>query len=195
MGRKRVQAQAKHATQSFGNMVSKAALTQLMGPIENVVRFYVQNLGTRLAQQQARTMADVYTRIVAIEQLLIEKGLTTETDLLDRVLGVEDKSEGLTLADTVEQGDTVRLEARAKVEGQDTYSAEKTRLKVVNMGKGDNLGEAVEKALLGAKVGEVREVESDDKGSKVEITINRIGRPAKQETKTEGSNGDQVQEQ
>lgn len=194
MGRKKAQSQPR-ATQSFGNMVSKAALAQLMQPIENVVRHYVQNLGTRLAMQQARTMADVYTRIVALEQLLIEKGLTSEDDLMNRVLSVEDKSEGLTLADTVEAGDTVRLEARAKVQGQDTYGQDKTRLKVVNMGKGDNLGEAVEKALLGAKVGEVREVESDDKGSKVEITINRIGRPAKQETKAEASNGDQVPQQ
>jgi hypothetical protein len=194
MGRKRLQSQTK-ATESFGQMVSKAALTQLMGPIRSIVEQYIRNLGSRLAIQQARTISDIYIRIVALEKILIENKLTTEQDVLNKVIQVEDESEGLTPADEVQEGDTVRLEARAKVEGQDTYSAERTRLKVANMGKGDNLGTEVEKAILGMKVGDIREVESDDKGSKVEITVNRIGRPAKQEAKTEVSNGDQVQEQ
>lgn len=170
MGKKKEQ----HASQSFGQMVSKAALTQLLPSIEGMVN----NLGSRLAMQQARTYELVFSRILVIEKILMEKHGITETDLANKFADVEDERAKLTKADVVQVGDTVRLEVKTKNTGDKEYQGS-TRLKAQNFGTGINLGEELEKAALGMKVDEVREVAFGEKGeSTASIQVNRISRPA-----------------
>lgn len=177
MGKKRTGNNNQHASQSFGQMVSKAALTQMLPQIESMVN----NLGRRLAAQQARTYEMLFSRIVVLEKIMMEKYGITEENLADRFADVEDERDSLVKADTVEQGDLVRLEISTKVNDQKDFQGT-TKLKVPNIGKGDQLGTELETAALGMKVGETKEVKF---GEKQELTaklfVQRISRPIKAE--------------
>jgi len=182
MGKKRT-GNNQHASQSFGQMVSKAALTQMLPQIEQMVN----NLGRRLAAQQARTYEMLFSRIVVLEKIMMEKYGITEENLAERFADVEDERDGLVKADEVTEGDLVRLEISTKVNTQKDFQGT-TKLKVPNIGKGEQLGEELEKAALGMKVGETKEVKF---GEKQELTaklfVQRISRPvqAEEETPTE----------
>lgn len=186
MGKKKTQ---QHQTQSFGNMVSKAALAQLGPHIEAMVN----SLGQQLAIRQANTYGQLFTRIVALEKLLIEKTLTTQDEIMSKISDVEDQREGLVAATELKLGDVARIEARTKNE-DGTYKTDSTRLKVVNAGSGDTLGKEVEQTLIGLKVGDKAIVKTGkNKEIDVEITLTKSSRPVAEEVKSEEQNVDQVQ--
>jgi hypothetical protein len=170
MGKKKTQ---QHASQSFGSMVSKAALTQLQPFIVQLVR----SLGNDLAQEQQGTMQLIYTRLVALEKLLIEKNITTQEEHTNRVADVEDQRDNLQPATEVEKGDMVRLVLRTKTNDQPEFQGS-NKLKLVNAGTGSTLGTDIESSILGMKTGEVKEIKfGQQKELTAEITISRIARP------------------
>lgn len=172
MGKKKQQVQ--HITQSMGQMVSKAALVQLQEPISMMVN----NLGQRLALKQAENTQTMFTRIVAIEKVLIDKGVLTQEDLQLKVADIEDSREGLVnVDDALATGDTARIQVRTKEIADETFESGVTRLKVGQTGTGNTLGTEVELGIVGMKVGETKVITFADGKLNAEIKIDRISRP------------------
>jgi hypothetical protein len=168
-----------HQTRSFEQLVADATLNKLSGYINQEM----QEMGRALVQRQAQSLQNVMTRLIALEEILMEKieGLTKDV-IVDRVAMVQDRSEGFAAANdsAVEVGDRVRLEIKTKTADQTEYQGT-SRLLVDNAGSGKTLGQELENALLGMKVGEVREVIFGKEGSlTASLTINKVSRPIKE---------------
>jgi len=178
MGNKKQQ----HLQQSMGNMVSKAALAQMGPAIERYVQALVQNLGSQVATQTASTMETLFSRIVVLESIIMEKYGLTKEDLATKVSNLEDEKEGLKQVEGgVEKNDIVRLEIKTKAKDQTEYQGS-SLLKVYKTGSGETLGEELETPILGMKAGETKTVEfGKDKQMVAEISINRISRAEKTE--------------
>lgn len=181
MGKKK---QQQHVQQSMGNMVSAAALAQLGPKIEQLVRAHVDSLGNQLTSQQISTFQNILLRLVTLEKLVIEKLGVTAEDLAKRVSDLEDSAEGLESVDTVELGDTVRLEISTKTKDQDRFQGS-SLLKLDNTGKGEYLGQELEAALLGMKSNETKEINFGQDGAMVaKLTVNRVSRKVKTQEAT-----------
>lgn len=188
MGKKR--SAQNHVQQSMGQMVSKAALSQMGPEIEHMVRQYSQQMANQIAEQSASTIETLFQRLVVLEQLLAEKGTTTAEDLTNRVADLQDKTEGLTKVETVEAGDTVRIEVSSRTKDQTEYQGT-SRMKVSDTGLGRTIGKELESALIGMKVGETKEVTFGGEGSMVaKMTVDRVSRPIIQQ---EAANANQAQ--
>jgi hypothetical protein len=188
MGKKKQQ----HVQQSMGQMVSKAALAQMGPAIEKYVQAVVQRLGSQIAMQQVSTLETMFSRIVVLETILMEKFGFTKEDLATKVAEVEDEKESLKLVDgAVEEGDVVRLEVKTKSKDQTDFQGS-TRLKIYNIGSGQTIDKELESAVIGMKAGETKQVEfGEDKQMVAELTVNRVSRgekPVETENKTEESN-------
>jgi hypothetical protein len=194
MGKKRSQGQ-NHQTQSFGNMVSKAALAQMGPAIEKYVKAVVQNLGQQLSVQQAGTLETLFARTVVLEEILMDKFQLTKEDLATKVSEVEDRKENLEQADSIEKNDVVRLEISTKIADQTEYAGS-SRLKVYETGSGGTLGNEIEDQLVGMKTGETKEFSfGKDKTMTAKVTIDRISRAKKVEVpqeNNEAQNADQT---
>jgi hypothetical protein len=196
MGKKK---SSQHLTQSMGQMVSRAALAQLGPDIEKMVRHYIKNLGNQLAVQQASTLETLFSRVVVLESIIMEKlGYTTE-DLTNKVADVEDEKEGFAVSDSAaELNDIVRLEIRTKTADQPEYQGS-SRLKIYQTGSGGTIGQELEAGILGMKAGETKEVKfGKDQAMTAELKIDRVSRqipaPAAPEAAPEGqANADQAQ--
>lgn len=174
MGKKKSQ---QHVAQSMGNMVSRAALTQMGPEIEKIVMHHVRQLGSKLAEQQVNTFQTLFTRLVVLETVIIEKMGITQEELSTRVSALEDEKEGFViLGEMTEVGDLVRVGVKTRTKDQTAWQGE-SLLKVYELGTGNTLGKEIEDQLIGMKVGESRIVEfGKDKGMVGEITMNRISR-------------------
>lgn len=188
MGKKKLSA-VPHQTQSFEQMVSKAALAKMAPEIEQMVRHYTQNLGNQLAQHQASTLETLFSRVVTLERLAMEKfGLSAE-DLANKISDLEDEKEGLSKVDAVELNDVVRLVVKTKTADQLDYQGE-SRLKLYQSGSGNTLGPELEGAIIGMKTGEVKTLSfGKDAQLVAEIKVDRISRGPK----SEASDADQAQ--
>lgn len=173
MGKKK---SAQHVQQSMGQLVSRAALTQMGPEIEQLVRAYVQNLGSQLAVQSASTLETLFARVVVLESIVIEKLGFTAEDLTNKVADIEDEKQGLLKVDAVELNDVVRVEIRTKTKDQPDYQGS-SRLKISQTGTGQTIGQELEGALLGMKTGETKEVQfGQDQGMTAELKLNRVSR-------------------
>lgn len=175
MGKKKQSQQ--HVVQSMGQMVSRAALAQLAQPINQMVQQAVGQLGQRLALKQAENVSVMFTRIVAIEKLLIENKIVTQEDLQNKVADIEDERDGATKADDLQKGDIARIDVRTKDVKAEAYEDGVTKLKVQNVGTGNTMGTEVEDGIIGMKVGETRTVTFADNKLNAEITLCRVSRP------------------
>lgn len=175
MGKKKSNSQPR-LQQSLGNLVSKAALAQLGPQIEDMVISHVQHLGQQISMQQASTLQTLFSRVVVLEQIVMDKlGLTSE-DLTGMVADLEDSKEGLAKAESVESGDVVRLEISTKTKDQTEYQGS-SRLKVSQIGSGQTLGNELEGATLGMKAGETKEINfGKDGGMVAKLTVDRVSR-------------------
>lgn len=172
MGKKK---SSQHADKSFGNMVSKAALTQMAPEIQQMV----DGLGSRLAAQIASTLENQHARLVVLEKLAMERFNLTKDDLSNKISDFEDEKEGLVTASQVELGDVVRLEIKTRTEDQAEFQGS-SRLKVYNTGSGDTLGGELEAAVLGMTPGQAKETKFGQDGKLVaQIRVDRISRLVK----------------
>ena len=177
MGKKKNKQQVQHVTQSMGQMVSRAALAQLAEPIGQMVQRGVNQLGQKLAMKQAENVSVMFTRIVAIEKLLIEKNIVTQEDLQNKVADIEDERDGATKADDLQTGDIARIDVRTKDVKAENYEDGVTKLKVMNTGSGNTMGTEVEAGMIGMKVGETKVVTFADNKLNAEIKLCRVSRP------------------
>jgi hypothetical protein len=176
MGKKKQQVQ--HVTESMGQMVSRAALNQLQQPIAQMVGHSVDQLGQRLALKQAQTTQMMFTRIVAIEKLLIDKNILTMEDLQNKVADIEDERDGVVQAtDALQKGDLARISVRTKDAAAEAFESETTKLKVNNAGSGDTMGTEIEGQMIGMTPGETKVITFGDGKLQVEVTIGRLSRP------------------
>jgi uncharacterized protein (DUF39 family) len=171
MGNKK---QQQRVQQSMGNMVSKAALTQLGPEIAQMINNGLQQVANQLAQEQLSTLATMFVRIRVLEEIVVEKLGYTQDQLAQKVSDIEDKSENLQTADVAQVDDVVRVEVKTKTKDQTEFQGS-TRLKITELGSGASIGKELEAKLIGMKVGEVKETEFGQ-GMVAELTIDRISR-------------------
>lgn len=175
MGKKKTQnaAKQKHPQQSFQQLVAMAAM--------NVVKPYAeelfQNLADDLSMRIFRRQANIQTRIMAVESLLITKYGLTEPEIENAVMDVEDEATGYTPVTRGAQAeDLIRLSVRTKAkdgEWSEPVKKQVTRL----MNKPLSLGsETVESAVLGMVTGEAKNVNLED-DFLVELKIDRVSEP------------------
>lgn len=175
MGKKKTAQQ--HVQQSMGNLVSKAALSQMGPAIERYINHKMKELSSQLAVQQATTLENLFSRVVVLEEIVMEKlGYTTD-DLTAKVADIEDRNQGQALVQGAAQhNDVVRLEISTKTNDQDAFQGT-SRLMVSNVGTGNTLGVELESAIIGMKSGESKELQfGENKALTAKITVNRVSR-------------------
>lgn len=180
MGKKKTNKTNPHLQQSMGQMVSRAALSQMLPQIEQIARHYVNQLGNQLAVQQASTLETLFARVVVLESIVMEKlGYTTE-DLTAKVAGIEDEKEGLELVEgPAELNDVVRTEISTRTKDQAEYQGS-SRLKISQTGSGQTIGNELENALLGMKAGEEKEIKFGKDGEMTaKLKVDRVSRAPK----------------
>lgn len=176
MGKKKSMPQ-NHVQQSMGQMVSKAALAQMGPAIDQTIRQAIQQLGSQLATQSASTFEMLFSRILVLEEVLMDKFQLTAEDFANMISDNEDKREGLVKVESpIEKGDTVRLEVATRTKDQTEFQGQ-SKLKVQNTGSGQNMGPDLEAAIIGMSLGETKEVNFGKDGEMVaKLSINRISR-------------------
>lgn len=163
----------KHATQAFGELVSRAALNQLLPDIKTMVA----ELGSKIALEQANSMELLYLRLLVLEQA---SGLTQE-ELTERVTVLKDSFDGLEKVEESKLGDTlrIRLSFRENKEGANYNEPQDRRIEQVGTGK--TLGPAIEAQLVNLKVGDEREFPLGEPATHTaKVTITRVSRPIPQ---------------
>lgn len=167
MGKKKQQ----HQVDSFGGMVSKAAIAQLGPAIDEVIAQRSQKLQDAFDSQ--------FIRMVALERLLVTKNICTREELLELGFDVQDERSGLVPGERSSIGDTVLLKFETKTAEQTEYQGG-TVLRAMNLGFGQTFGNEIEIALIGMAKGESREMQvGQNKEIAARITMNRIStRPA-----------------
>lgn len=156
MGKKKNSQQ--HLQQSMGSLVSKAAIAQLGPSIEDFTRKLVQELGSQLAIQTSNTMESLFSRVVVLENMLIDKLGITRDDLVNKVCDLEDAKQGYVHSDgPAERGSRARLEVSTKTSDQSNFG-NTSRILINELGTGNTIGEALETAIIGMKAGETKEV-------------------------------------
>lgn len=165
----------QHQTHSFEQLVANATLGKFSGYIDQ----QIQGLAQALVQRQAQSLGNLVTRLVALEELMMEKfSDVTKATLADRVSNIEDASEGLqNVTDGgVLEGDRVRLELKTRTADQTEYQGS-SRLLVDNAGSGNTLGKEIEAALIGMKAGDSKDIAFGvDNSLAANLVINKISR-------------------
>lgn len=178
MGKKKSSGSQSHATQSFGQMVSKAALAQMGPEIEDLVRHYVNQLGSSVARQSADTIEHLHSRVVCLEAMIIDKGVATKDELGEKIASMEDSKQGNEkVTDAAKLGDTVRVTLETRTKDQDEYQG-KSMIRVDNVGSGNTYGPELEGGMLGMVAPEVKEFSFGKDGQLMaRVTLNRVSRP------------------
>lgn len=179
MGKKK-----EHVQQSFANMVSTAQVKQLEPLVRMLVAQETQANTQRLASLVLEELAGVKLRQLAIETLLISKGVTTAEELKAEIVVQEDKILGYQPADTAQENDLVRLTVSVQTEGEPEKSQpEKIRIQALNRKINDRVQSfaELEAAIVGASVGSsgkvvVKPEEEGEKTIEVEYTVDRVSR-------------------
>lgn len=180
MGKKKGGQKSQHVQQSMGQMVSQAALAQMGPKIDRFVRAIVANAAEQIKMETASTLETMFSRIVVLENIIMEKHGYTVEDLATKVATIEDEKENLKLVDgPVEKGDVVRIEVSTKTKDQTEFQGT-SRLRIYKTGTGETLGEEMESVILGMKSGETKTAEfGKDKQMVVRVTLNRVSRGEK----------------
>lgn len=170
-----------HPTRSFEQLVADATLAKFGGYINQEIQSQVQVL----KQQHAQNTSDLLTRIVALEEVLLENlPAVTKEVLANQIASVQDRNEGLvTITEgTVQLNDRVRIEVKTKTADQTEFQGS-SRLLLDKVGSGQTLGKELESSILGMTTGETKEVKfGEDAALIASISLNRISRAPKTET-------------
>lgn len=178
MGKKKGNSQP-HASQSFQELLAQATLQKFAPYIQQQINYAAQGI----LQRQAQASANIFTRLIATEEVLMElvPGLTKER-LATQVASVQDRNEGLEESlESVQIGDRVRVEIKTKTADQTEYQGT-SRMLIDNIGSGATLGKELEDNIIGMAKGETREVLfGKDNSLSASITLNRVSRLTKEE--------------
>jgi hypothetical protein len=178
MGKKKSSNPQNHQTQSFGQMVSKAALSQMLPQIEDIVRHNINQLGNNLARQSADTIEHLHSRIITLEAIIMDRGIATKEELGEKIASLEDAKNGTIKVDgAAAQGDSVRVTLETKTKDQEDYQG-KSMVRIDNVGTGNTFGPELESAILGMVAPSTKEVNFGQDGQlSARISLNRVSRP------------------
>jgi hypothetical protein len=181
MGRKEKRRLMKSPSRntSFEELVSNATTARYKG----LIKQEIDQLGQELAGQQADTLTKIYTRLVVLEKIVIEKLGVTQEDMASRIADAEDAPYGLQVVDTAEKGDRVRVQFAGKPATDAEYTKTSNTM-INNIGSGGTFGKEIEDAIVGMKTDETKEITvgEAEKAFNVKITVNRISRQPKPAT-------------
>tara|TARA_R110000868_G_C10973188_1_gene771558 strand:+ start:90041 stop:90640 length:600 start_codon:yes stop_codon:yes gene_type:complete len=165
--------------QSFKNLVAEASAKA----VTSVIDQRIQQLGLQLAQNQARELGGIATRLAVMEQICIEKLGITNEDLAERVAEFEDEALGFEKVETVAEGDTVRVTVAAKKSDEKEYG-EESNVQITNTGLSPyTLPKEIEEGVVNLTTGETVEIAfGKDDAMKAKVTIDRISRKIVEET-------------
>lgn len=178
MGKKKAQGGTKqHATQSFAELVGEANRNALKPYIHEVFGHLADSLSQRMFKQ----MANIQTRIMALETILTAKLNLTQEQLENAVMDVEDTATGYqTVNRPATPGDLLRISLRTRPKGQADWSDTQRRqvTNLMNFGKPEggplSLGSVqVEGALIGMSKGDSKLVVLEEE-FQVELSIDRV---------------------
>lgn len=160
---------------------------QMLGRHQEYMMEVIRSGDNAVLQRQVNAVNNMFTRIVAMEELLMEKIGLTKDDLANQVATVIDRNDGyVPSTGPVKENDRVRLEVRTRTADQTEWQGA-SRLQVDAIGTGRTLGKEIEGAVIGMQVGETKEIDfGKDASLKASVTVNRISaQPPKPEVKEE----------
>ncbi len=175
-----------HQTASFQQLVAQTSLNRMKPYIEQLVSNESENIKNSINQ----TLRTMFSRIVVMERVLMEKFGYSQEDLANLVSSVEDEHEGLTeVTDEVKLNDVVRFEIKTKTVDAEEYQGS-SRMRTTKTGTGESLGKEIEGQILGMKKGETKDFQINPKKDvTVRVTINKVSRRLeKQRIKPENTN-------
>lgn len=165
-------------TMSFEQVVAQASLNRLKPYVSQMVSQESQNIRGAMGQ----TLRTMFSRLVVMERILMEKFGYSQDDLASLVSNVEDEHEGLVeVSDEVKLNDVVRFEIKTKAVDAVEYQGS-SKLRTTKTGTGENLGKEIESNILGMKKGETKEFQINPKKPvDVCVTINKVSRRIEKE--------------
>lgn len=167
---------------AFQDQVAQAVNQKMADYVSKQVNY----LGSILAQEQKSNLEDIYSRLVALETLVLKNFNVSEDQFALMVADVQDNHAGLVSVDSVEKGDLVRLEISTKTKNQVDYSGI-SRQRIPQVGSGQTFGPQIEDAIVGMKLHEVKEIEfGQDNQLVAKLNVQRISRS--KEVKDETNN-------
>lgn len=165
-----------HPQKTFADYVADATLQKFGGYIDS----QIEQFGRALLQRQAQANANLITRILCTEEILMELNPSiTKESLAERVSVIIDRNddfEAIAADDVSKAGDRIRVQLKTRTADQTEYQGS-SRLQIDQLGSGNTLGKELEEAMLGLKVNETTEVKfGEDKSLAASITVNRVSR-------------------
>lgn len=171
-----------HPQQSFQQLVGDATLAKLAGYIDE----QIQGFGQAVQYRVQRSVLDMTTRMIALEEILFETvPAITKENLSERITLIQDRMEGLTRTDEpAKAGDRVRVSVTVRAKPEDEIPAKASRFLVDELGSGQTVGKEIEDAIIGMKAGETKEIRIGKDQKVAGITLNTVSRPTEAETPT-----------
>lgn len=174
MGNKKGKSSAKkpqHASLSFAQMVGKANQEALKPYIDAVMGQMADELSKRLFRQ----LGNIQTRIMAMEDILMNKFEVTEREIESAVATIEDDAWQYQLAERpAKEGDLLRVTIRTREPDKEFSKAVKRQITSL-MSKPYSMGSpTIEEAMVGMTAGETKEVSMNEGKYLVEILVERV---------------------
>jgi hypothetical protein len=171
MGKKKTNNGGKpHQSLSFEQLVAKANQERLKPYIHELF----MQLGNDLSQRVFRQLANIQTRVMALEEILIEKFNVTEVEIQQKVAEIEDEATGYkAVTRPAEAGDLLRVSIETKAKGTEEFTAPVKRQITKLLNQPYSLTETIEKALVGVSTGEQKEVTLEG-DFLVRVTVDRV---------------------
>jgi FKBP-type peptidyl-prolyl cis-trans isomerase (trigger factor) len=171
MGKKKTKSNTAHPQESFQQLVARTAL--------NIVKPYATELMMELANDLSlrvfKQIGNVQTRIMAIEELLIEKMGITLADIELKASDIEDEATGYKTADRpAQEGDLIRVVVSMKTKEGTEFSAPQKRLITKLLNKPHALTQTVEEGIVGMTSGQTKEMELDGGAAIAKITVSKV---------------------
>lgn len=169
MGKKKSSGNS-HANNSFEQLVAKAVNARL----ERYIHELFTHFGNDLSQRVFRQLANIQTRIMAIEDIIVEKLNITEAEIQQRVASIEDDATGYkSVSRPAEAGDLLRVSIETKAKGTEEFTAPVKRQITKLLNQPYSLTETIEQALVGVSAGETKEVTLEG-DFLVRVTVDRV---------------------
>lgn len=173
--KKKVKKESQRATNSFANLLAEAERTKLQPFIDqmNQVISQISQQNRMLKAEMDRTFDDLFLRVATLEKVAMQVTNMTEDDLSEMMLNVEDEFLGFTKTeDPAEEGDFLRTKIMIKKEDETEYSKDSEQnFSFKDLGKQMVINAEIDKALIGMKAGDEKEIEHNANGQKVKLLV------------------------
>lgn len=191
--KKKDKKEPQRATNSFANLLAEAERTKLQPFIDqmNQVIGQVSQQNRMLKAEMDRTFDDLFLRAATLEKIAMQLTNKTEDELAEMMLDTEDEFLGFNKTnESAEEGDFLRTKIKVKkVEEVEYLPESEQNFSFKNLGKQIVINTEVDKALVGMKAGDEKEIEHDANGQKVKLLVKatRVSKRPKEEVKVDES--------